>query len=784
MCQRYLGLSELRVVASATKDGLPPREARAGFVWKLLPNGYWFEKRKKRRRDKRSQATNESGDSTATPSSVGQVSKKKTSGDGSHESIDSTERPPSTRRISLRWRSTRSGSEKGGLYSRSVKFLKELGRTPGPRAQPEIFLSDSDSAKSKTRMVLDETASLLRIVKERAGKGGGSTTASLTPSPTGEPRSSRRFDSLRRRKTAILSKSSSVIDLLMGKPPATTPRKEAFYEGSKRNDYFRVEISDPDGPTFLPSEATRVGTPPLSSDRLRDGRPRGFFFDYGSPGGVSFSDQSDSGSATPLGHPRPDRGESDERSTFHFRLDAHPEAFELNTLHRKIDNQTNDPHSIMATMATGDAAQPDPLLLLQQSIAANHAVIPTTSDDASAATDEKLTLATATHLLFTAPSQHSFKLDTPTRFISSEKAVDLRSIYFAWQKKDVAIPEYIASAQRLNEALAAEGGAGGQVQNLVFVERLDLITWLEGASEESECIKPLASEVEAARAASAAQHASGAAGAVASGAGTTASGRTGKPIDPRLAEIYKGERPMGDRYAVLRGIRPTNFSHVRKFAEVFSARSRDRAHKTGRPTAGPAQAAASASASASAHRKPSRRPDPIILLSPSASALLRMSNIKAFLEGGTFVPADSALAGSSNTANILHISRLLPSIDRSRAMRFILVETPEQFKPDYWQRVVAVFTTGQAWQFKSYKWQQPPELFRHVLGVYVGWRDDAVPGTVKAWGRGVVTTAIDKWYNQGVSRWRDREVVEGIWGNIEEFMKSRGWGAHGGPGAW
>jgi parafibromin len=155
-----------------------------------------------------------------------------------------------------------------------------------------------------------------------------------------------------------------------------------------------------------------------------------------------------------------------------------------------------------------------------------------------------------------------------------------------------------------------------------------------------------------------------------------------------------------------------------------------------------------------------------------------MSNIKSFLESGIYVPPDSALAGSSNTASILHISRMLPSIDASRPLRFILVDTPEQFKPDYWSRVVGVFTTGQTWQFKSYKWQSPSDLFRNALGIYVGWRGEEVPSSVKGWGRGVMSTAVEKWNNHsGVQgRWRDREVVEGIWGNIEESMKSRGWG--------
>lgn len=116
-------------------------------------------------------------------------------------------------------------------------------------------------------------------------------------------------------------------------------------------------------------------------------------------------------------------------------------------------------------------------------------------------------------------------------------------------------------------------------------------------------------------------------------------------------------------------------------------------------------------------------------------------------------------------------------------MRFIVVDTPEKFKPEYWQRVVAVFTTGQAWQFKSYKWQQPQDLFKNTLGVYVGFRGDQTPETVKGWGRGVLATQVDK-FSAGASaasRFRDREVVEGIWKRIEENMRQKGWRRDSGP---
>lgn len=202
------------------------------------------------------------------------------------------------------------------------------------------------------------------------------------------------------------------------------------------------------------------------------------------------------------------------------------------------------------------SSQQDPLLLLRQSIATESACIPTASADAITSAS----LSTATFLHFTSPNQLSLALSVPTRFISKSKPVDLRSIYFAWLQKDATPSEYNASVQALIAELSADGGAGGVVEALSYVERIDLTTYLEGGTEESEYIKSLPADTSAARAS--AQVASGATGIAPVTSG--AAGRLGKDLDPRLAEIYNGERRMGDRNSVLRGIKPT----VRMLLEV------------------------------------------------------------------------------------------------------------------------------------------------------------------------------------------------------------------------
>lgn len=91
----------------------------------------------------------------------------------------------------------------------------------------------------------------------------------------------------------------------------------------------------------------------------------------------------------------------------------------------------------------------------------------------------------------------------------------------------------------------------------MFTEKLDLITWLEGASDESEFIRPLDAEEQARAAGAAADVAMGRGGAGGLEAGREQQGGRGRAIDPRLRQIYNGERRMGDRNSVLRGIKPT-----------------------------------------------------------------------------------------------------------------------------------------------------------------------------------------------------------------------------------
>lgn len=174
-----------------------------------------------------------------------------------------------------------------------------------------------------------------------------------------------------------------------------------------------------------------------------------------------------------------------------------------------------------------------------------------------------------------------------------------------------------------------------------------------------------------------------------------------------------------------------------------------------------------------------RKKDPIIILSPSAISMLTMTNVKSFLQDGKFVDPQHANdqlndstthGGSTNNSNSNMIQIVRQSKRFNKKIKFVVVSNVEKFfvKPEYWDRVVAVFTTGQEWQFKNYKVNQPNLLFQKVKGFYVNYNGDVVPNNVKNWNVQVIS--LDR--NQ---RFKDRQISEFLWESIERFMLARGY---------
>ena len=314
-----------------------PREVRPKFGWALLQNGAPSEKKNqesKRSHSKRSISTlsgqvPDGRSRSKQPRTLQRSSKGDQTVDDIMFELRTAGQVPFICAPSPGSRSSVCNGEGRGLYRRSKQFIKELRWSSGSRPEPE--LSDPESDKSRTQDLLEKTSGLLQVFARRQGRNSSQSSSTTTPSPSVESASSRKLHHLIRRNGTMMSKSSSILNMLMGKPPVSTPTEEALYTGKNQKDYFKVEISDLDGPTFLPSEATRIGTPPLPTDRPRKGGLRGFFFDYSSPGGPPCVEAPESGQEESFVCRRTDTMGSEEPLPFRLEIDTPKDCpFELN----------------------------------------------------------------------------------------------------------------------------------------------------------------------------------------------------------------------------------------------------------------------------------------------------------------------------------------------------------------------------------------------------------------------------------------------------------------------
>lgn len=98
---------------------------------------------------------------------------------------------------------------------------------------------------------------------------------------------------------------------------------------------------------------------------------------------------------------------------------------------------------------------------------------------------------------------------------------------------------------------------------------------------------------------------------------------------------------------------------------------------------------------------------PIIIIPAATTSLISMYNAKEILQDLKFISAEQKKAEGARRDNELLLQRLRGNV----TVPYRVVDNPAKLSPADWDRVVAVFVMGPAWQFKGYPWEQPVEIF-------------------------------------------------------------------------
>ncbi|KAF8589689.1 CDC73-domain-containing protein [Ramaria rubella] len=373
----------------------------------------------------------------------------------------------------------------------------------------------------------------------------------------------------------------------------------------------------------------------------------------------------------------------------------------------------------------------------------------------------------------------TFPKTTPTRFrkpsatatdpnTAPNDFVTLESMLVAWLARDASVAEYMKQVR--------EAGIGAFVS---ITERKGVVGWLEGKLTEHERIVPLA--MEASTPPGTPPHGSSSLHNL-SMSSTTPGSPTKRRYAPDTTDIdavkklKREEVELRDRTTVLRGIKPNNFSAIRNVVGDRLKKMKEMS-KSG---AVPAPAVAKPDPKMVA--KKARNNFPIIIISSSPTSLITMHNVKRFLQESVFEPSADARAraaaeGNSRADDLIPVYRRRTQVDPSgketeTRMRYFVVDGVDalkKFGDDAWDRVVCVMTTGQAWQFRPYKWPEPKQLFHHVKGIYVSWSNDPPNTKIKDWN--VSEMKIDPH-----RRHVDKSVVAHFWKMLDTWtMTNKPW---------
>lgn len=159
-----------------------------------------------------------------------------------------------------------------------------------------------------------------------------------------------------------------------------------------------------------------------------------------------------------------------------------------------------------------------------------------------------------------------------------------------------------------------------------------------------------------------------------------------------------------------------------------------------------------------AHKKRTSR-TPIIIIPATTTSLITLSNCRAILQDLKYV--DSSGGEMPRDGEIL-IQRRKPN--ETTPVPYKVIDNPLKLAPEDWDRVVAVFVQGPAWQFKGWPWNgNPVEVFSHIKAFHLKWDEMKLDSNVAKWNVQVIQLSRNK-------RHLDRANLLKFWSLLDSFM--------------
>ncbi|KAL4219028.1 accessory factor associated with RNA polymerase II [Mactra antiquata] len=152
---------------------------------------------------------------------------------------------------------------------------------------------------------------------------------------------------------------------------------------------------------------------------------------------------------------------------------------------------------------------------------------------------------------------------------------------------------------------------------------------------------------------------------------------------------------------------------------------------------------------------------PIIIIPAATTSLITMFNAKDILQDHRYVGTDEKKAQGAKRDNEVLIQRRKPG---GNTVPYRIIDNALKLSTEDWDRVVAVFVQGPAWQFKGWPWDgNPTDIFSKIKAFHLKWQELPVDNNVKKWN--VTMVNLDR--NR---RHLDRASIQVVWEVLDKYM--------------
>ncbi|TPX63356.1 hypothetical protein CcCBS67573_g08699 [Chytriomyces confervae] len=153
---------------------------------------------------------------------------------------------------------------------------------------------------------------------------------------------------------------------------------------------------------------------------------------------------------------------------------------------------------------------------------------------------------------------------------------------------------------------------------------------------------------------------------------------------------------------------------------------------------------------------------PIIIVPPSVTSVITLFNAKPFLCEAKFQSTEECSKSGAEKPTMLVLER--KGAPQGYPKQYHVFDSVDRLKPEDWDRIVAVFATGQEWQFKNWKLGPPVNIFSRVKGFCLKYVEDPINDKIKTWNVNLLNIHRSK-------RHLDAQTVNDFWLGVEAFIK-------------